>query len=62
MAVPSFQEFMLPFLEFIQDGKEHRITELFPHLAQSANSGTSWTAIPAEAGHRFQRNLDSPKS
>ena len=27
-----------------------------------ANSGTSWTAIPAEAGHRFQRNLDSPKS
>lgn len=34
MAVPPFQEFMLPFLEFISDGKEHHISELFDFLAQ----------------------------
>lgn len=33
MAVPPFQDFMLPFLQFIRDGEEHRITELFTHLA-----------------------------
>lgn len=33
MAVPPFQDFMLPFLQHIADGKEHRITELFDHLA-----------------------------
>lgn len=35
MAVPPFQDFMLPFLQFIRDGEEHRITELFAHLAQT---------------------------
>lgn len=33
MAVPPFQDFMLPFLQHIADGKEHRITELFEFLA-----------------------------
>ncbi len=33
MAVPPFQDFMLPFLQHISDGQEHRITELFDHLA-----------------------------
>lgn len=27
-----------------------------------SDSSRSWTVIPRQAGHRFQRNLDSPKS
>jgi restriction system protein len=34
MAVPSFQDFMLPFVERIADGNEHSISELFEQLAQ----------------------------
>lgn len=34
MAVPPFQDFMLPFLQHISDGSEHRITELFEFLAK----------------------------
>jgi restriction system protein len=34
MAVPPFQDFMLPFLQRIADGQEHKISELFDHLAQ----------------------------
>jgi restriction system protein len=34
MAVPPFQEFMLPFLQRIADGQEHKITELFEQLAE----------------------------
>lgn len=34
MAVPPFQDFMLPFLQHIADGSEHRITELFEFLAK----------------------------
>jgi restriction endonuclease Mrr len=34
MAVPPFQEFMLPFLEFISDGKEHHTSELFEFLGK----------------------------
>lgn len=33
MAVPPFQDFMLPFLQHIADGQEHKITEMFEHLA-----------------------------
>jgi len=33
VAVPPFQDFMLPFLQHIADGQEHKITELFDHLA-----------------------------
>lgn len=33
MAVPPFQDFMLPFLQHIADGKEHKIAELFEYLA-----------------------------
>lgn len=33
MAVPPFQDFMLPFLQHIADGQEHKISELFDHLA-----------------------------
>lgn len=33
MAVPPFQDFMLPFLQHIGDGDEHKITEMFEHLA-----------------------------
>ena len=34
MAVPPFQEFMLPFLRFIEDGKEHHVSELFEFLSK----------------------------
>ena len=34
MAVPPFQDFMLPFLEFIADGTEHHISELFDYLSR----------------------------
>lgn len=34
MAVPPFQEFMLPFLRFIEDGKEHHVSELFDFLSK----------------------------
>jgi restriction system protein len=34
VAVPPFQEFMLPFLQHIADGDEHKITEMFEHLAK----------------------------
>lgn len=34
MAVPPFQDFMLPFLQHIADGSEHRITELIEYLAK----------------------------
>jgi restriction system protein len=33
MAVPPFQDFMLPFLQRIADGQEHKISELFDYLA-----------------------------
>lgn len=59
MAVPSFQEFMLPFLEFIQDGKEHRITELFPHLAQSfqLTDEDCKEVLPSGKGTRFRNRV-----
>ena len=34
MAVPPFQDFMLPFLRATADQKEHSITEIFEHLAK----------------------------
>jgi restriction system protein len=34
VAVPPFQDFMLPFMQRISDGHEHRITELFEVLAK----------------------------
>lgn len=33
VAVPPFQDFMLPFLQHIADGEEHKITKMFDHLA-----------------------------
>lgn len=35
MAVPPFQDFMLPFLQHIADGVEHQVSELFDHLGQA---------------------------
>lgn len=35
MAVPPFQDFMLPFLQHIADGAEHQVSELFEHLGQA---------------------------
>lgn len=35
MAVPGFQTFMLPFLKFLSDGKEHTIGELDEYLAEA---------------------------
>jgi restriction system protein len=37
MAVPDFQFFMLPFLNELSDGKEHRLQNLYTVLAQKAN-------------------------
>lgn len=34
MAVPDYQSFMRPMLEKIADGKQHRIADLYQHLAQ----------------------------
>jgi restriction system protein len=33
MAVPAFQEMFLPFLQFLADGKEHRLSEVARHIA-----------------------------
>lgn len=35
MAVPPFQDFMLPFLQHIADGEEHQVSELFEHLGKA---------------------------
>ena len=32
--IPSFQEMMLPLLEFLNDGKEHSIDEAEDYLAK----------------------------
>lgn len=34
MAIPGFQTFMLPFLKFAGDGKEHTLVEAYEHLAK----------------------------
>lgn len=34
MAIPSFQDFMLPLLELLQDGKAHKISEVREELAR----------------------------
>jgi restriction system protein len=39
VSVPPFQDFMLPFLQHIADGREYRITELFEHLAHLFSLG-----------------------
>ena len=35
MSVPPFQEFLLPFLKHVADGKEHAIKELFEAMAST---------------------------
>ena len=35
MAVPPFQQFLLPFLKFLGDGQEHTIQETFEHVARA---------------------------
>jgi restriction system protein len=37
MAIPSFQDFMLPLLELLQDGKAHKISEVREELAEYFN-------------------------
>jgi restriction system protein len=37
MAVPNFQEFMLPFLRAVSDGREHTIAEMFGVMAKHFN-------------------------
>jgi restriction system protein len=34
MAVPAFQEMFLPFLQFLSNGKEHRLSEVASHIAE----------------------------
>jgi restriction system protein len=34
MAVPAFQEMFSPFLHFLSDGKEHRLSEVASHIAE----------------------------
>lgn len=59
MAVPPFQEFMLPFLEFISDGKEHHISELFEFLAQrfSLSEQDQKELLPSGRESRFKNRV-----
>ena len=59
MAVPPFQEFMLPFLEFISDGKEHHISELFVFLAQrfSLSEQDQKELLPSGRESRFKNRV-----
>lgn len=59
MAVPPFQEFMLPFLEFISDGKEHHISELFECLAQrfSLTEQDQKELLPSGRETRFKNRV-----
>jgi restriction endonuclease Mrr len=41
--IPEFQMFMLPFLEFLKDGKEHSLKE----CVEAISSGTSSNMSPA---------------
>lgn len=34
MAIPNFQDFMLPLLEILKDGKEYNISDLYDRLAE----------------------------
>lgn len=59
MAVPPFQEFMLPFLEFISDGKEHHISELFEFLARrfSLSEQDQKELLPSGRESRFKNRV-----
>ena len=59
MAVPPFQEFMLPFLEFISDGNEHHISELFEFLAQrfSLSEQDQKELLPSGRESRFKNRV-----
>lgn len=37
MAIPSFQDFMLPLLELLQDGKAYKISDVREKLAEYFN-------------------------
>lgn len=59
MQVPPFQAFMLPFLEFISDGQEHHVSELFTHLAQrfSIPEETLKELLPSGRETRFKNRV-----
>lgn len=59
MAVPPFQEFMLPFLEFISDSNEHHISELFEFLAQrfSLSEQDQKELLPSGRESRFKNRV-----
>jgi restriction system protein len=58
LAVPPFQDFMLPFLTHIADGQEHKITELFDHLARLFNLSDDdlKELLPSGRETRFKKN------
>lgn len=37
MPIPSYEEAMLPFLQFLSDGKEHSMEETREHIAKVLN-------------------------
>lgn len=59
MAVPPFQDFMLPFLQFIRDGAEHRITELFTYLSVkfALNDDDLKELLPSGRETRFRNRV-----
>src|SRR5689334_17428737 len=39
VAVPSYQDFMLPILRILSDGNQHRISDLYDEVAQATGLG-----------------------
>ncbi|MBK7263827.1 MAG: restriction endonuclease [Rubrivivax sp.] len=59
MAVPPFQEFMLPFLQHISDEQEHKIAELFQLLAEhfGMTEGDLKELLPSGRETRFKNRV-----
>ena len=64
MAVPNFQSFFLPLLEFASDGEEHSIQEAREALALSMNISERDRAEPLPSGtqSKFDNRIAWAKS
>jgi restriction system protein len=51
MAIPGYQEFMLPVLRIAGDGKEHTVTEAMATLAEQMKINEEDRGIPPAQRH-----------
>ena len=60
MAVPEFQAFLLPTLEFAQDGAEHSLAEIREHLSTlfSLTPEDRAEILPSGRQRRFELSWD----